>query len=478
VAAMPSVSLIRKLTVLGVAIASLGVSASSASASDVWLWACHGPSGSPLGNAFGSNNLTPYDGGCASAGGSLDNGGLRGALTPANGLITGSANANFTIPSSTKLTGLRVQRRATGVAAGLAYSVTAPTSQNALETVNGADVPADDKTFTVDPGATVGGTVSVALGCGAAARCAAGGPATLDVSRIGLKVAETGDAQGPTFAVGGTRSPAAGTLNLDIRANDAGVGLNWAEAGLVGGPLTRTRFAASNCNEITPDDATIDLPLDNDCPHVDKAGIDIALNALNPNQTPVYPDGNYTLVVRVADWAGNVTEQTSPIEILNNVNLGQRSQTLNIGTSDNTLPTVNATTNTSGGTSGVAGQNSQNCTTPRLSFSLSQKPMRISKGVPVLQSGKRYRFNGRLTCVINKKRRSAPKGARVELTNKIGKKTYTKTGTTVRSDGKLTIILSYKTSRTVIFRFTNSDGKRSQVSIKVKVEKKKKTSKR
>ena len=33
-------------------------------------------------------------------------------------------------------------------------------------------------------------------------------------------------------------------------------------------------------------------------------------------------------------------------------------------------------------------------------------------------------------------------------------------------------------TRTLIFRFRNSDGQRSQVSIKIKVEKKKKTSKR
>ena len=47
--------------------------------------------------------------------------------------------------------------------------------------------------------------------------------------------------------------------------------------------------------------------------------------------------------------------------------------------------------------------------------------------------------------------------------------------TTVGSKGRLSIILSYPSSRTIIFRFTNSDGKRSQVSIRVKVESKKST---
>jgi hypothetical protein len=465
VAAMPSVSLIRKLTVLGVAIASLGVSASSASASDVWLWSCHGPSGTALNNV--QSDLTAYDGGCGAAAG-----GLRGVLNPQAGLITGATSLGLGVPSSTKLTGLRVQSSATGVANGLAYTVKAPTGT--LDTVS-TDLPAQEKTYTVDPGTTEAGNVSIGLACGAAS-CADSGPATLAVSRVGLQVADT---QAPAIAVGGTRNPAAGLLSLDIHGTDSGVGLNWAEAYLEGQPVTQKRFDASNCTELSPDDATVDLPLGNDCPNVSQVGIVVNTHILNADNTPVTPDGDYTLIVRVADMAGNITEQRSPVELANYVNLGQRSQTLSIGTSDNTPPNVPASTNNTGGTSGVAGQSSQNCTTPRLSFSLSQKPMRVSKGVPVLQSAKRYRFNGRLTCVINKKRRSAPKGARVELMNKIGKKTYTKTGTTVRADGKLTIILSYKTSRTLIFRFTNSDGKRSQVSIKVKVEKKKKkTSKR
>ena len=99
--------------------------------------------------------------------------------------------------------------------------------------------------------------------------------------------------------------------------------------------------------------------------------------------------------------------------------------------------------------------------------------MRVSKGTPVLQKNKRYRFSGRLTCVIKGKRVSAPKRTRVDIFNKVGKKTTEKAGTTVGDKGRLSIILSYPSSRTITFRFTNSDGKRSQVSIKIKVESKK-----
>jgi len=105
---------------------------------------------------------------------------------------------------------------------------------------------------------------------------------------------------------------------------------------------------------------------------------------------------------------------------------------------------------------------------------LAQKPLRISKGRPVLLHNKRYRFTGRLTCVINGKRRSAPKRARIDLLNTVGKHTSDKSGTTVASKGAFTIILSYPSSRLLTFRFTNSDGQRSQVRIRIIVQKKKK----
>ena len=41
-----------------------------------------------------------------------------------------------------------------------------------------------------------------------------------------------------------------------------------------------------------------------------------------------------------------------------------------------------------------------------------------------------------------------------------------------RNSGNLTVILAYKSSRLITFRFTNSDGQRSQVRIKVTVAKK------
>ena len=79
---------------------------------------------------------------------------------------------------------------------------------------------------------------------------------------------------------------------------------------------------------------------------------------------------------------------------------------------------------------------------------LAEKPVRVSKGTPVLRANKRYRFTGRLTCVINGRRVSAPKRARIDLLNTIGKKTSEKSGTTVASKGAFQIILAYPSSRT------------------------------
>jgi hypothetical protein len=458
---MPSFGLKQKLSVLGVAMVALGASTSSAAAAnDVWLWSCHGPSGEALGDTGFSSNFAPYGTGCDGPAADLGLGGMRAQLDAAST----TASVSFSIPTNTELSAVRIQRIAT-VPAGVKYD--ASVAATSLESSDGTNVAGAEKTFAVAP-AVSSNSVRIQLSCTAA--CPAG-PPSIDVGRVGMKVAETGsaDSQKPSFAVGGWRSPAADELTLDVRANDSGLGLKSAQAYFEGGtvPAPKPFPSATNCHDLTPADATVDLPVDNSCPNVDNVELKVNTREL--------PDGaGKRLVVNVEDIAGNVTTQVLDTEILNNVNLGTNIQTLNIGTSNTVTPAANNPP--APNTGGVAGaQASQVCKTPRLSFSLSQKPLRISKGVPVLQSGKRYRFNGRLTCVINGKRRSAPKRARIDILNKIGKKTYTKAGTTVREGGKLTVILSYKTSRTLIFRFTSSDNKRSQVSIKLKVEKKKKS---
>ena len=71
--------------------------------------------------------------------------------------------------------------------------------------------------------------------------------------------------------------------------------------------------------------------------------------------------------------------------------------------------------------------------------------------------------------MVNNRRRSAPKRTRIDILNTVGKRTMEKAGTTIRNSGNLTVILAYKSSRLITFRFTNSDGQRSQVRIRVRV---------
>jgi hypothetical protein len=103
---------------------------------------------------------------------------------------------------------------------------------------------------------------------------------------------------------------------------------------------------------------------------------------------------------------------------------------------------------------------------------LDQKPLRVSKGVPVLLKNKKYRFTGRLTCLVGSKRKSAVKGAKISLRNVVGRKTVTKPGAKVKSGGKITLILRYASSRTLEFRYTNGERKTSKVRIKVRIAQK------
>ena len=78
----------------------------------------------------------------------------------------------------------------------------------------------------------------------------------------------------------------------------------------------------------------------------------------------------------------------------------------------------------------------------------------------MLLAKKRYRFEGRLTCVVNGKRRSAPKSTRIEVLNTVGRKTVSKPATRLRASGKLNAILktpNVSGTRTLIFRYRNSE---------------------
>jgi hypothetical protein len=491
---MPSVGRRKQLLILGVTAAVLGVSAPRASAdNEVWYWACQAPDGS----ALKFSPASPPNGFqfVGSGGGSINFGGanacdpsaIKGALAPKTqgGAVEGLAQAAavFAAPSSTQITNVRLSRATHGFTAPQAgdnqtYTVT--TANSTLESLSRTTATGDlsgEITKAVANGPSSGDFVRVAVKCDTASGnvpCGNDG-VSFDLSRLGVQVTEPGNDVAPHVAVGGASNPMAGQPTLDILANDSGVGLRDVTASWEG---TDQSWTASfndadpakyaNCQDLVAGGAA-DLPLGAVCPTAADVKLKIDTSKLS--------NADHVLVVQTRDWAGHTWTFRQTTTILNNPDLGTNTQTLSIGTSG--ITTTPGTTNTGGGsTGGVAGASSQICSTPRLSVVLADKPYKVSKGVPVLLSNKRYRFKGRLTCLINGKRKSAPKRARIDLQNKVGKKTIDKSGTTVASKGNFSIILSYTSSRTLIFRFTNADGKRSQVSIKVKVQKAKKKKKK
>jgi hypothetical protein len=451
---MPSVGRIKQLSVVVLAGAILGVTANSASAANpVVLWACHDVAGHPLPEIGDLTVPDNADAACAQEDPAF--------TTFADGLSTSlpagrmSSSWRFDVPPSLSLQEVKIYRQTTELGTGQRYEL--GTSSGVLESRDAGQAPLSGlASFTPTGGATdLGDWVRFGLTCASGCQQPANGTAGANASAVALRVQ---DDTRPNFAVGGTSSPIAGTLPLDIQATDTGSGLRGASAQL-GPAFVSADFAASDdCRDMSAGTSAVDMPLNADCAEV--SSLALGLDTIN------VPDGDYPLVVRVSDWAGNIRESPpQTITVLNTRPANTPTQTLSIGTSG---VATQGTTNT-GGSGGVAGASAQQCRSPRLSVLLAQKPLRVRRGTPVLKRGKRYRFTGRLTCVVNNRRRSAPKRTRIDILNTVGRKTIEKAGTTTKNKGGLSVILAYRSSRLITFQFTNSDGQRSRVRIRVRV---------
>jgi hypothetical protein len=255
-----------------------------------------------------------------------------------------------------------------------------------------------------------------------------------------LVLAQAAQAAGdaPTGAVGGKRSPAAGVLQLDILARAGSAQLDTATVEVDGAPVSQGAL----CSGTDPCDlGRVTLPLD----------------------TTRFLDGVHHLVVAISDTAGNVGEAADEdFQIVNQQPNYSSTATLTVGSG---VPAPAGGDSVSGG--GVAGASAGSCTKPKLSMLLDQRPLRIRRGVPVLVAGKRYRFTGRLTCLIDGKRRSAPKRTRIDVRAIVHGRSVPKGRASVGSAGKIVFRLASPSSRTLEFRFTGLDGKVARVRIKV-----------
>jgi len=308
-----------------------------------------------------------------------------------------------------------------------------------------------------------------------------GAGASADLPRVALRVDDPEDPSGSVgglTANGNVTSPNADRHDpntIDVWGNDSGSGLYKSELyidGVLVGTFKYVNADGSGQACVDAVDRGIPLPLKNDCLHNYHGAKGIDFDSTRwPDGSPL-PDGKHTATVKLYDVSGRVSQplKDAPFEITNHPDHGNPSANLNIGSGSTSQQ--NGGSGGTGGSGGVAGESETSCNSPRLSMELSQRPHKLSKGVPVLVSGKRYRFRGKLTCLIGGKRRSAPVKTPIELLNTIGKHTYRKGGATVRTNGAITMILSYKSSRTLVFRYTNPDGRRSQVKLKIKVVKK------
>jgi hypothetical protein len=273
---------VKRISIL--ALLAFLLPAAPSHAGDARLWACHGPTGQPLGMSdwmqVSASVDTMVSGGCNLPGSALTVHFTKDAPTgTATGAITVSP------PPGVALREITLDRRATGP------GYFARSSSRTLETASAGETLTGPVTFA-DTGSSF---VSLGLKCdqpSPATSCSGYGDVMLEARSVALTVT---DVEAPMFAVGGLRNPADGTLALDIRANDPGIGLRDATVFLDNAQVARAVFAG--CDELSPSDTTADFALGDECMHVGQL--------LETVDTTAVANGRHELTVVVTDAVGN-----------------------------------------------------------------------------------------------------------------------------------------------------------------------------
>jgi hypothetical protein len=130
--------------------------------------------------------------------------------------------------------------------------------------------------------------------------------AGLDFRFLALEVRD--DAR-PSFSVSQIPNYAAGVADVLVDAGDSGIGLASATATLDGVPMASVPLGQGNCSELSPGDATVDLPLFDDCPANKR--VTLALDST------LVADGTHQLEVTVTDGAGNATVHGYDLKVVN-----------------------------------------------------------------------------------------------------------------------------------------------------------------
>jgi hypothetical protein len=453
-----AVRISRLTRVVGLAGAVLALSAVAAPARPVALWGCHGPLGQPLGAAGLVAGQTGDGTTFAAAGACEDATGLLASFSRADPAGGSVASWHATRPENTILQAARVVRAITtgtapyGTGTPQRYRFSAGGAP--IEAINLLDVWATPPGTVT--GAASGGSATAGVDCPRSAdeRCSAAAPGAVT---IGALVLDVDDAAPPRGSVGGLRSPVRGSLTLEIDAADDGVGLAVARAIVDGAPLAHAALDARCAADLDPATPTPDAPLAGCAHQATRVALALDLGGR--------PAGIHRLQVRVADAAGNeVDVYDGELAVAAPDPIFTPTVTLKVGDPRPAAPGAGAGGAGSTSAPGTVAQ----CPRPQLSMALDQRPLRVSRGRPVLRATGRYRFRGRLTCRAGKVRRSAARGVPVEVLNRVGRRTFGVTGATTTTGGRVTMILSYRTSRALIFRHRSSSAT-SQVRISITV---------
>jgi hypothetical protein len=441
--------------------------APTALAGTVVLWACHGPAGQGLGTApftsVASHDGVVSDTGCDDTVDPSSDQGLSASFSrpdPAAGSI---ALWQLAVPAGTTLNDVSAQRATAGFGGAVqpsdpqAYSLW--TSDSLLESsslADASDTPLSGPLYAPATGAQVQLRVSCAAYAGSG--CAApsgGGTVGVDFSSIALNVTDSSVPQG---AVGGVQSVVAGSLNLIVDATDSGLGLYSLNASLDGQTVASAQLGGVSCTDLSTG-SVIDLPLDADCPS-QVVGVPISVNVAN------VPDGMHLLRVTVTDAAGTTASLVNQeIEVLNHPAPQIPSVTVSIGTAGSSGSTVSAAGTTN--SVGVSTSARTACAGAVLSVRLSDKPLGISHGRLVLRRGKRYRYRGRLTCLVNGRRTGAPRNSVVDVGSKVRDRYYKVLRTKTNAKGQISVAMACSSTRTIVFSYTSSSGGVAEASLRV-----------
>ena len=252
----------------------------------------------------------------------------------------------------------------------------------------------------------------------------------------------------PFAAIGGVRSPAAGTLELTVQATGDAVGLRSASVALGGVTHDSGFFGEPDCLP--------DASAEGGCPTPGTLPLTVATTAV--------PDGVHRLQVTVVPGAGDpVVVYDQAITVDNTPIVSTPSVTITVGSG-----TIAPSPPGGGGGPPPPGGVGA-CVSPRLSMFLAQTPLRFRRAVPVLVAGRRYRYQGRLTCRVNGRRRSAPRGTYIGVRNRLRGRTLVRRALRVRSHGRIVARLAYRSSRVIVFRARGATGNVVRVRIPIRV---------